>query len=287
VNVQYPASSTKQPVAKSSNSLYHISLMTRPIKIAPSILAADFAHLAEAVKSVEAAGADYIHVDVMDGHFVPNITVGPAVVQSLRRVTHLPLDVHLMISDPMHYAPAFAEAGADGLTVHVEATPHLHRALQQIRNLNARPGVSLNPATPAAAISEIVNDVDLVLVMTVNPGFGGQTLIEHTLHKIARVREMLDSAGSEAELEVDGGIGPQTAERVVAAGATVLVAGTAIFGTPEGVKAALKAIREAACKGNNNTHRSKAGKKEAPSCREPLPERGSTPQGEGEGGGET
>jgi len=219
------------------------------IKIAPSILAADFAHLAEAVESAEAAGADYIHVDVMDGHFVPNISVGPPVVRSLRRVTNLPLDVHLMISDPMRYVPAFAEAGADGLTVHVEATPHLHRALQQIRNLGLRAGVSLNPATPAAAISEILNDAELVLVMTVNPGFGGQPFIEHTLHKIAQVREMLDSAGSEAELEVDGGIGPQTTGRVVANGATVLVAGQAVFNAPEGVVAAIKAIREAARRG--------------------------------------
>nr|HID12229.1 ribulose-phosphate 3-epimerase [Anaerolineae bacterium] len=223
--------------------------MTRPIKIAPSILAADFAHLAEAVESAEAAGADYIHVDVMDGHFVPNITAGPPVVRALRGVTRLPLDVHLMISDPARYVPAFAEAGADGLTVHVEATPHLHRVLQQIRDLDVRAGVSLNPATPAIAISEILNDVRLVLVMTVNPGFGGQPFIEHTLHKIARVREMLDSAGSGAELEVDGGIGPKTAERVVAAGATVLVAGEAVFGAQEGVAAAMAAIREAARRG--------------------------------------
>jgi ribulose-phosphate 3-epimerase len=223
--------------------------MTQPVKIAPSILAADFAHLAEAVESAEAADADYIHVDVMDGHFVPNITVGPPVVRSLRRVTNLPLDVHLMISDPMHYVPAFAEAGADGLTVHAEATPHLHRVLQQIRNLGVRPGISLNPATPATAISEILNDVALVLVMTVNPGFGGQAFIEHTLHKIARVREMLDSAGSDAELEVDGGIEPRTTEQVVAAGATVLVAGTAVFGTPEGVAVAIEAIREASRRG--------------------------------------
>lgn len=220
--------------------------MTQPIKIAPSILAADFAHLAKAVESAEAAGVDYIHVDVMDGHFVPNISIGPPVVRSLRQVTPLPLDVHLMISDPLRYASAFAEAGADVLTVHVEATPHLHRILQRIRDLGVRPGVSLNPATPAASISEILNDVALVLVMTVNPGYGGQAFIEHTLRKIAQVRDMLDSAGSAAELEVDGGIGPQTAERVVAAGATVLVAGTAIFGAPEGVPAAVSAIRQAA-----------------------------------------
>ena len=223
--------------------------MTRPIKIAPSILSADFARLAEAVQAAEAAGADYIHVDVMDGHFVPNITVGPLVVRALRRVTGLPLDVHLMIADPARYAPAFAEAGATGLTIHVEATPHAHRVLQQIRELGVRPGVSLSPATPAAAISEILEEVALVLVMTVNPGFGGQPFIERALRKIAQVRQMLDDTGSEAELEVDGGIGPQTAERVVAAGATVLVAGESVFGAPEGVVAAVGAIREAARRG--------------------------------------
>ena len=223
--------------------------MIKPIKIAPSILAADFTCLREAIQSAEFAGADYIHVDVMDGHFVPNITAGPPIVRSLRRITHLPLDVHLMIGDPMRYVPAFADAGADILTVHVESTSHLHRVLQQIRGLGLRSGVTLNPATPAIAISQVLNDVDFVLVMTVNPGFGGQTFIESTLCKIAQVREMLDSVGSDAELEVDGGIGPQTAERVVAAGATVLVSGTAIFGAAEGVAAAVEAIRKAAQRG--------------------------------------
>jgi ribulose-phosphate 3-epimerase len=223
--------------------------MSRNVKIAPSILAADFACLANEIKEAEAAGADYIHVDVMDGHFVPNITVGPPVVRCLRRVTNLPLDVHLMIDEPMRHVPAFAKAGADVLTVHVEATPHLHRALEQIRDLGVRPGVTLNPGTPAAAISEVIDDIDLVLVMTVNPGFGGQVFIEHTLNKVRRVREMLDSVGSDADLEVDGGIGPQTTERVVAAGATVLVAGTAIFRTPEGIKTAIETIREAAARG--------------------------------------
>ena len=223
--------------------------MTASIKIAPSILSADFAHLAEAIRSAEDAGADYIHVDVMDGHFVPNITVGPPVVQCVRRVTRLPLDVHLMISEPARYVPVFAEAGADGLTVHVEATHHLHRTLQQIRELGIRPAVSLNPATPALVLSEIIDDVEMVLVMTVNPGFGGQPFIERSLRKIAQVRAMLDSAGSEAELQVDGGIGPETAERVVAAGATVLVAGQAIFGAQEGIAAALAAVREAGLRG--------------------------------------
>lgn len=223
--------------------------MTSRVKIAPSILAADFACLGEAIHSAENAGADYIHVDVMDGHFVPNITIGPPVVQCLRRVTDLPLDVHLMIDDPIKYVPAFAEAGADGLTVHIEATPHIHGTLQQIRRLGVRPGITLNPGTPASSISEILPDVDLVLVMTVNPGFGGQGFIERTLSKIQQLRDMLDSIGSEADLEVDGGIHPQTAERVVAAGATVLVAGTAIFRAQDGVVAAVKAIREAARRG--------------------------------------
>jgi ribulose-phosphate 3-epimerase len=223
--------------------------MTQAIKIAPSILAADFARLAEAVESAEAAGADYIHVDVMDGHFVPNITVGPPVVQAVRRVTQLPLDVHLMISDPIRYISAFAEAGADVLTVHVEATAHLHRVLQQIRSLGVRPGVALNPATPATAIGEVLNDVGLVLVMTVDPGFGGQKLIGRAVHKIAQVREMLDQARSDAELEVDGGVGPQTTEEVVAAGANVLVTGSAVFGTAGGVAAAIKTLRDAARRG--------------------------------------
>jgi ribulose-phosphate 3-epimerase len=246
--------------------------MITPIKIAPSILAADFACLREAVQSAEAAGADYIHVDVMDGHFVPNITAGPPIVRSLRRVTHLPLDVHLMISDPMRYVPAFADAGADVLTVHVEATPHLHRVLQQIRDLCVRPGVTLNPGTPAAAISQVLDDVELVLVMSVNPGFGGQTFIEQTLRKIEQIRKMLDAAGSEAELEVDGGIDPRTAERVVAAGATVLVAGTAIFGAQEGVVAAIEAIRQAACRGQEK--RSPGGMQKQAPCDRGLPERG-------------
>jgi ribulose-phosphate 3-epimerase len=226
-------------------------MRSNAIKIAPSILAADFAHLAEEIQAVEAAGADYIHVDVMDGHFVPNITIGPPVVRCLRRVTNLPLDVHLMISDPMKYVPAFADAGADILKVHVENNPHLHRALQSIRDLGVHPAVALNPATPASSISEILNDIEMVLVMTVNPGFGGQAFIESTLSKIAQVRAMLDAVGSQADIEVDGGIDPQTAERVAAAGANVLVAGTSVFQTPEGIEAAIKAIREAAQKGQS------------------------------------
>jgi ribulose-phosphate 3-epimerase len=220
--------------------------VTQQIKIAPSILSADFTRLGQAVQEAEQAGADYIHVDVMDGHFVPNITFGPALVRAVRGVTDLPLDVHLMISDPARYVSAFAEAGADGLTVHAEATPHLHRVLQQIREAGARPGVSLNPATPPRTISEIVSDVELVLVMSVNPGFGGQAFIESSVRKIAQVRRMLDEAQSEAELEVDGGIGPSTAGAVVSAGATVLVAGSAIYGAEEGVAAAITALRRAA-----------------------------------------
>jgi ribulose-phosphate 3-epimerase len=223
--------------------------VTQHIKIAPSILSADFTQLGQAVKEAERAGADYVHVDVMDGHFVPNITFGPALVRAVRGVTDLPLDVHLMISDPARYIPAFAEAGADGLTVHVEATPHLHRLLQQIRSVGAKPGVSLNPATPAQAISEVIGDVELVLVMSVNPGFGGQQFIESSVNKIAQIRRMLDEAHSRADLEVDGGIGPQTAGAVVAAGATVLVAGSAIYGAEEGVRAAVTAIRQAAMSG--------------------------------------
>ncbi len=220
--------------------------MSDYIKIAPSILAADFSHLAEEIERAEAAGADYIHVDVMDGHFVPNITVGPPVIRCLRNITHVPLDVHLMISDPMQYVSAFAEAGANILTVHIEATPHVHRVLERIRALGVRAGISLNPATPACAISEILEDVDLVLVMTVDPGFGGQKLIGRTLHKVRQVRAMLEEAGSNAELEVDGGVDVETAALLTAAGATVLVAGTAIFQAPEGVAAAIRAIRRSA-----------------------------------------
>ncbi|MCS7282450.1 MAG: ribulose-phosphate 3-epimerase [Anaerolineae bacterium] len=216
------------------------------IKIAPSILAADFARLADAVAEAEAAGADAIHVDVMDGQFVPNITVGIPVVAALRRITRLPLDVHLMIVQPERHIRAFAEAGANYLTVQVEACVHLHRVLQTIRSLGLRAGVALNPATPPVMISQVLNDIDLVLVMTVNPGFSGQTFIPGMVAKIAEVRRMLDEAESLAELEVDGGINPQTAPLVVRAGARMLVAGKAIYGAREGVAAALRALRQAA-----------------------------------------
>jgi len=215
------------------------------VKIAPSILAADFARLGAEVAEAEAAGADYIHVDVMDGHFVPNLTMGPPIVRAVRRVTGLPLDVHLMIEAPERYLAAFAEAGASILTVHVETCPHLHRTVEQIKELGCRAGVTLNPATPAASLQEILRFVDLVLVMTVNPGFGGQRYINGIERKVGQVRAMLDDGGLHADLEVDGGIDPETAGRVVRAGANVLVAGTAIFGAEEGVRRAIERIRDA------------------------------------------
>jgi len=214
------------------------------IKIAPSILSADFARLGEQVAEVEAAGADYIHVDVMDGLFVPNITVGHLVVKALRPVSRLPLDVHLMIEAPGRYIEQFAKAGADILTVHQEACPHLHRVIGEIKELGVRAGVSLNPATPLNTLEEILPYLDLVLLMTVNPGFGGQEFIEEMLSKIERMRQMLDERGLICELEVDGGINVETAPQVVAAGANVLVAGEAIFGAEESVAEAMKRIRE-------------------------------------------
>ena len=203
------------------------------VRIAPSILAADFAALGDAVRAAEQGGADYVHVDVMDGHFVPNITIGPPVVRAVRQVASVPLDVHLMIADPDRYIGAFAEAGAAILTVHVEARSHLHRTIQHIRSLGLGAGVALNPATPVNTIEEIAADVDLVLVMTVNPGFGGQTFIERSIPKIRAVRALLDRTGSPAAIEVDGGIDRATAPRVVAAGAEILVAGSAIFRTAD------------------------------------------------------
>lgn len=200
------------------------------VRIAPSILSADYARLADGIGEAEAAGADWIHVDVMDGHFVPNITIGPPVVAAIRRVTRLPLDVHLMIERPETMIQAFAEAGATGITVHQEATVHLHRVVESIHELHVRAGVAINPATPVPMLDDILPFLDVVLVMSVNPGFGGQRFIEATVAKMAAVRERLDRLGlSDVDLEVDGGIAPGTAGQVVAAGADVLVAGAAIY----------------------------------------------------------
>jgi ribulose-phosphate 3-epimerase len=212
------------------------------VRLAASILSADFAVLGEQVAAVERGGADLIHVDVMDGHFVPNLTMGPAVVKALRRITKLPLDVHLMITDPDEYIEAFAEAGAASLVVHAEVLPHLHRTLTAIRALNCRAGVAINPSTPPSAIQEVVGLADQVLVMSVNPGFGGQSFIPESESKIQRVREMLDRAGSRADIEVDGGVDASTVQRVVSAGATILVAGAAVFGTPD-PEAAARSLR--------------------------------------------
>ena len=217
------------------------------IAIAPSILAADFARLGEEIAAVAAAGADYIHVDVMDGHFVPNLTIGPAVVKAVRGATDLPFDVHLMISPVDPYIDAFVEAGADILTVHPEAGPHLHRTLQTIRAAGAKAGVALNPATPASVIEPVLDDIDLVLVMSVNPGFGGQKFIPSQLAKIEKVRALIDASGRNILLEVDGGVDPATAPRAIAAGATMLVAGSAVFrGGAERYEANISALRSGA-----------------------------------------
>jgi ribulose-phosphate 3-epimerase len=203
--------------------------MQQGVRIAPSILSADFARLGEEVRAVAAAGADYIHIDVMDGHFVPNLTIGPGVVRALRPHSSLPFDVHLMISPVDSYVPDFAGAGADIITVHPEAGPHLHRTLQLIKSLGKKAGVALNPATSVAAVEHVLGDVDLVLVMSVNPGFGGQSFIASQLDKIRALRKRIDALGRAVDLEVDGGITAETARAAIAAGADVLVAGTATF----------------------------------------------------------
>jgi ribulose-phosphate 3-epimerase len=210
--------------------------------IAPSILSADFTRLREEIQAVEAAGADWIHADIMDGHFVPNITFGPMVVEAVRRVTRLPIDVHLMISAPERYISDFAKAGADYISVHVETCNHLHRTVQQIRDAGARPGVVLNPATPLEALSWILEYADLVLVMSVNPGFGGQAFISSSVEKIQRLRQMITQKGLPTLIEVDGGVSDQTIGRIAAAGADVFVAGSAIFGCPD-YAAAIRGLR--------------------------------------------
>ena len=223
------------------------------VKLAPSILAADFARLGQQVTEVERAGADRIHVDVMDGHFVPNLSMGPAIVQSIRRVTHLPLEIHLMISDPDFFLEDFAAAGSDSFLVHWEGNHNLHRTVQRIRALGKRAGVAINPATGSGVLEEIVRDLDQVLVMTVDPGFGHQQFVRTTLPKIGRVRELIERVKPGCAVEVDGGIDATTAPLAVRAGATVLVAGSAIFGDPDGVDTAMKRLRRAVNHGEDET----------------------------------
>jgi len=215
------------------------------VKIAPSILSADFSKLGEEIKDVERGGADYIHIDVMDGHFVPNITIGPLIVDAIRPVTKLPLDVHLMIENPDQYIEAFAKAGADYITVHVEACRHLHRTIHLIKSFGVKAGVVLNPATPVSLIEHIIDDVDLVLLMTVNPGFGGQKFIHSVLPKITEVKEMILAKGLNIEIEIDGGVNEETAKLCIEAGANVLVAGSAVYNT-ENRAQAIAAIKGAA-----------------------------------------
>jgi ribulose-phosphate 3-epimerase len=219
--------------------------MPLPIRVAPSLLSADFGRLAEEVRAAEAAGADLLHLDVMDGRFVPNITVGPLVVEAVRKATRLPIDAHLMIVEPERYVEAFAKAGADIVSVHAEVSPHLHRTLQAIRAAGARPAVALNPATPLSALEHVLGDCEMVLVMTVNPGFGGQKYIEACTEKVRRLREMAQARGQALDIEVDGGIKPETVGPVAAAGANVLVAGTAVFGAKD-YREAIRALRDAA-----------------------------------------
>jgi ribulose-phosphate 3-epimerase len=216
----------------------------REVKIVPSLLAADFTRLGEQVKAAADNGADWFHIDVMDGHFVPNITMGPFIVEAVRRVTDLPLDVHLMILEPERYIQSFADAGANNIAVHLEASPHLHRSLQLIRDTGCKVGVAINPHSPALLLSEIITMVDLVNVMTVNPGFGGQHFIKDMKSKIAELRAMIGNVRGHIDIEVDGGINPDTAAHAVQAGANILIAGTSVFQHPNGVKAGIEELRE-------------------------------------------
>jgi ribulose-phosphate 3-epimerase len=223
--------------------------MSETVRIAPSILSADFGRLADEVRAAEAAGADYIHVDVMDGRFVPNLTIGPLVVRAVRAATQLPLDVHLMIVEPERYVEEFARAGADSLTVHLEASPHLHRTVEQIRGLGKRAAVALNPHSSLDGLEVVLPELSMVLLMTVNPGFGGQRFIEAVVPKIRALREQIRRRGLDVDIEVDGGIAPDTAGAVVAAGANVLVAGSAVFATPDkNYRAAIQALRAGAAR---------------------------------------
>ncbi|MCH2471005.1 MAG: ribulose-phosphate 3-epimerase [Gemmatimonadetes bacterium] len=215
------------------------------MKIAPSILSCDFSRLADEIQTVESGGADWIHVDVMDGHFVPNITIGPIITAGARKATDLPLDVHLMIEQPDRYLEAFVDAGADWLTVHAEACTHLHRTVQRIRELGARAGVAINPATPLVSLTDVVPYIDLLLVMSVNPGFGGQSYISASTAKVRDARTLLDEMGSTAELEVDGGVDAGNVGELQAAGASVVVAGSAVYGHVDGAAAGVRLIRDA------------------------------------------
>lgn len=232
------------PVLAALGGVVYAPGMPRPLLIAPSLLSADIARLGDEVADVEVAGADWIHVDVMDGRFVPNITLGPLVVSALRKVTKLPLDVHLMIVEPERYIDAFAEAGADIISVHIEASTHLQRTLAEIRRLGKRAGVVLNPHTPESSLEYVLDDLDLILVMSVNPGFGGQAFLPSVLPKIQRLRERVEARGLNVDIEVDGGVTAATAPDVVSAGANALVAGSAVFGKPDRA-AAISAIRAA------------------------------------------
>jgi len=220
-------------------------IMKEGYLIAPSILSADFSQLGAQIKEAEQAGADWIHIDVMDGHFVPNLTMGPSIVKACQDTTSLPLDVHLMVEKPESLLPDFAQAGADILTVHIETCPHIHRTLQSIRELGCIAGITLNPGTPAGSIEEVLPFVDLVLIMTVNPGYSGQTFIPEMVPKITWVRNVLDEVNPEAKIEVDGGLNVQTTPEAVEAGAEIFVAGSAVFGHPEGIQAGIASIRDA------------------------------------------